>query len=337
MNNSIDENATIAVAKLYHCWITGLVLGLNTHKGESLAAEFVYRLFRRQHLDKFLPGLKKLGLDQLPHAIAAAKYHYFSNQIGGVKVEYFEESNRKAWIRYPPPRWIWAGTALCAVPRSVNNAMLRGWHSHNGVTLNNPRLGFVCTGTTVDGAPGLEGYYFEYDRELAPEERLRFAKDESCPHINPTTLPKLDIDTWPLIRQAKAYRNYSMEYIRNGLPLLLELLGQIEGQRFGCLCGMQVGMQLYDEVSQHLNIVDNDAPTFIDLLEILLRASGDEITRTNDTVIRTAWRLFAGSETPLSLTEVWRAPFSGLLAAHNRFLRLAHESTDRFSIEIRSD
>ena len=39
----------------------------------------------------------------------------------------------------------------------------------------NPRLGFVCTGMTVDGMPGLEGYYFDYGRPLKEEERVRFA------------------------------------------------------------------------------------------------------------------------------------------------------------------
>jgi hypothetical protein len=147
--------------------LTGLILTVITRKSHHAAEEFVFRLFRRQHLAMFLPGLKKLGLDKEPAAVAASKYHYFSNQLGGVKVEYYEESPRKAWIRYPPPRWIWKGTAICAVPSKVNRAMLRGWHAHNGVTMGNLRLGFVCTKTTVDGQPGLEGYYFEYDHDLA--------------------------------------------------------------------------------------------------------------------------------------------------------------------------
>ena len=46
--------------------------------------------------------------------------------------------------------------------------MLRGWHANNGVVLGNPRLGFVCTGQTVDGQPGLEGYYKEWDHERSP-------------------------------------------------------------------------------------------------------------------------------------------------------------------------
>jgi hypothetical protein len=71
------------------------------------AAELVFRTFRRQHLEKFLPGLAKLGLDRLPHAVACAQYHYLSNHLGGVRVEYMYESDRKAWVRYVPPRWIY--------------------------------------------------------------------------------------------------------------------------------------------------------------------------------------------------------------------------------------
>ena len=29
-------------------------------------------------------------------------------------VQYVYENDRKAWIRYPPPRWVWRGTAICA-------------------------------------------------------------------------------------------------------------------------------------------------------------------------------------------------------------------------------
>ena len=76
------------------------------------------------------------------------------------------ESDRKAWIRYPVPRWIWKGTAICGVPSEVSRAMLRGWHANNGVALGNLRLGFVCTKQSVDGQDGLEGYYCEYDHAL---------------------------------------------------------------------------------------------------------------------------------------------------------------------------
>jgi len=145
-----------SVAELYHAYFTGLILTVVTRRGTSDACEFVFRVFRRQQQERFLPGLQKLGLAHLPPAVAAAQYHYLSNWIGGVGVEYMYESDRKAWIRYPPPRWIWRGTAICGVPGEVSRAMLRGWHANNGVALGNPNLGFVCTKQSVDGQDGLE-------------------------------------------------------------------------------------------------------------------------------------------------------------------------------------
>ncbi len=212
--------------------MTGLALTLVTQKDADAARRFVFAHFRRQHLEKFLPGLKKLGLDSLPHAVACAQYHYFSNALGGVKTEYMPESDRKAWVRYPPPRWIWQGAAICGVPRAVNEAMLHGWHGHNGVSLGNPRLGFVCTGQTVNGDPGLEGYYCEYDREIAPEERVRFVDDEQAPPFDPALAPTLDSASWPAERLAKVERSYAMEYVRCLLPSALEVLGEADAAAY---------------------------------------------------------------------------------------------------------
>ena len=190
-----DAAAYRAIEHIYHSYLTGLILMLASRAGAPRAAEVVFRTFRRQQLARFLPGLKKLGLDQLPHAVACAQYHYLSNQVGGVKVEYVYESDTKAWVRYPPPRWIWSGTAICGIPSEVSRAMLRGWHANNGVVLGNPRLGFVCTGQTVDGQPGLEGYYKEWDHDLAPEERLQFSPGERCPPFRADLAPRLPGNT----------------------------------------------------------------------------------------------------------------------------------------------
>jgi len=333
MTATTEESAALAAAELHHAWLTGIILALVAHRGAETAREFVFGLFRRQHLERFLPGLQKLELDSLPHAIAAARYHYFSNQLGGVKVEYLEVDERKAWIRYPPSRWIWNGTAICAIPSEVNRAMLYAWHAHNGVSLGNPRLGFVCTGTTVDGAAGLEGYYIEYDHEIAPSERLRFVDDEPCPPIDRALLPRLDSHAWPALRQAKAYRNYAMEYIRNALPLLVEQLGADDALAVGVRCGRQIGMQSYDAVAGRLGVDGDDAASFAGLFGQLLRASGDEINVGGASVERETWRLFDAGSMTAPLFDLWRAPFEGLLAVHNRFLTLSGSSPSRFTIE----
>jgi hypothetical protein len=186
-----------AVAALYHAWITGLILTAISRRSVAGAADLVFRTFRRQQREKFLPGLAKLGLRGLPDAIACAQYHYLSNDVGGVRVEYMYESDRKAWVRYVPPRWIYDGATICAVPSEVTRAILRGWHANNGVLLGNDRLGFVCTKMTTDGQPGLEGYYHEHERPLAPEERLRFAPNEDGPDFDAARAPHLDLATWP--------------------------------------------------------------------------------------------------------------------------------------------
>ena len=214
-----------AVANLYHAFFTGLILTVVTRRGTAAAEEFVFRVFRRQQEERFLAGLDKLGLSKLPPAVAAAQYHYLSNWIGGVFVEYMYESDRKAWIRYPPPRWIWQGTAICGIPMEVSRAMLRGWHANNGVALSNLKLGFVCTKQTVDVQDGLEGYYFEHETDRPSTSGCSSRATSRRRRSIPRAAPALPVDAWPKPRLEKAYRNYAMEYVRTAAPVMVQLFG----------------------------------------------------------------------------------------------------------------
>src|SRR5262244_710592 len=271
-----------AVADLYHAYLTGLILTAVTRRGESAAAELVFRTFRRQHLAKFLPGLDKLGLRALPHAVACAQYHYLSNHLGGVRVEYMYESDRKAWVRYVPPRWIYEGTAICAVPSEVSRAMMMGWHAHNGVSLGNPRLGFVCTKQTTDGQPGLEGYYLEHDRDLAPDERLRFAPGEDGPDFDPACAPRVEGADWPPERLRKVTRNYAMDYVRTILPVLAETFGEAEARHLGGVTGTLIGMQYYAETAELLGVTDTGPEGFTEYLARLGQAQDDRVERLRE-------------------------------------------------------
>lgn len=316
-----------AVERLYHAYLTGLILAAVVERGKDDAAELVFRLFRRQHLERFLPGLEKLGLETLPHAVACAQYHYLSNKLGGVKVEFIPENDRKAWVRYPPPRWIWEGSAICGIPTEVSRAMLRAWHAHNGVTLGNPRLGFVCTKQTVDGQPGLEGYYREADHDLAPEERLVFAPGEVAPPCDPSKAPALESDSWPEARLQKVLRNYAMEYIRNILPEAMDLFGVEEGRRLAGFAARRIGMQFYDETAAMLGSEGDSAESFARYLATMALAQGDEATiehgRAGVTVQCAGWRLMRGIDPlPAEIFEAWNELWVGALSAHNRFLRI---------------
>ena len=315
-----------AVGKIYNALMTGLVLALVTRKGSDAAAQFVEGHFRRQHLEKFLPGLKKLGLDGLPDAVACAQYHYFSNALGGVKTEYFAESDRKAWVRYPPPRWIWQGAAICGIPTHVNAGMLHGWHGHNGVSLGNPRLGFVCTGQTVDGSSGLEGYYYDYGREIAESERVRFAYDEPTPDYDAAKAPKLDMADWPEERLKKVERSYAMEYVRSLVPTMLALFGPDETLVHLGHAARLVGMQFYDETAALLGIMPGAPRAFADYLASIAAAQGEkiDIAEQGGAIIlhQTGWRLMDGLDPHPAAFDAWNRLWEGALAVHNRRLKL---------------
>lgn len=321
-----------AVAEWYHAYFTGIVLYTSSRLGAAKAEELVYEIFCRQRRERFLPGLKKLGLEKLPHAVAAAQYHYLSNHIGGVSVEYMYESDRKAWIRYAPPRWIWFGTALCGIPPEVSRAMLLGWHAHNGVMLDNPRLGFVCTKQTVDGQSGLEGYYFEYDHDLLPHERLRFARSEDAPDFDREQAPQLPTDTWPAERLAKAHRNYAMEYVRSAYPTALQLWGPDEAAHHLQASARMIGMQFYHELARGLGgQYPSSAEGFAKFITDLGSAHGDatEMARSGDgyLVRQDSWAFMEGiNETHPRLADAWNGLIEGALMAHNRRLKLKFQA-----------
>ncbi len=48
-----------AVAGLYHAYFTGLILTLVTRRSAADAAEWVFRVFRHQHHEKFLSSFEQ--------------------------------------------------------------------------------------------------------------------------------------------------------------------------------------------------------------------------------------------------------------------------------------
>jgi hypothetical protein len=311
------------VAELYHAYFTGLILSVVTRRGTADAAEFMFRVFRRQQQERFLPGLEKLGLRHLPPAVAAAQYHYLSNWIGGVHVEYMYETDRKAWIRYPPPRWIWKGTAICGVPGEVSRAMLRGWHANNGVSLGNPKLGFVCTKQSVDGQDGLEGYYCEYDHALEIDARLVFARHLEAPLFDPAKAPALPVASWPKPRLEKAYRNYAMEYVRTAAPVMVQLFGPEDAGYLLHLTGKLIGMQYFEEIARGFGLSRGTANDFGHFLRALFDAQ-DDVAEVSESrggfeIRQATWKLMADvSDYHPACARVLEGLFEGLAAGCGR-------------------
>jgi len=336
--NKAESNpaAWRAIATLYNALVTAMVISLVVRHGSAVARDYVFRHFRRQHLEKFLDGLHKLGLAGQPHAVACALYHFHSNALGGVKTEYFRESDRKAWVRYPPPRWMWLGTAIAAIPHEVSAAMLHGWHGHNGVSLGNPRLGFVCTGMTVDGMPGLEGYYLEHERALEPHERVRFAYGaETMPRFDASNAPALRVANWPQDRKDRTRRRYAIDYVRTMLPVLEELLGAtVARDELGRVAKL-VGLQFHADAARAMGmasdgaaVTPDSAGAFALWLKAMFEGQGEDVaceSAHGSVHLRIErWRLGEG----LGLTDLagafvaWNELWAGACAAHDRFLQL---------------
>jgi len=328
MNADADSAALRAAATLYHRYFTGLILTVVTRRGRQDAGELMFRVFRHQHHEKFLPGLRKLGLAGLPDAVAAAGYHYLANRVGGVQVEFMRESDRKAWVRFVPPRWIYDGTAIAGVPTDVSRGVLRGWYAHNGPSLGNPRLGFVCTAQTTDGQYGLAGYFLEHERALEPEERLRVrAGRRSRRPSTRAAAPVLDASEWTPDRLAKANRNYAMDYVRSTLPRMAELFGPADTAHLGGVAGQLVAMQYYQETAALLGVQPGGAEGFARYIAGMAAGQGDACSwsREGDAVLvrQAGWRLMRGLA-PLhpAVFDAWNGLWQGALMVHDRFLCL---------------
>ncbi|MEL6415645.1 MAG: hypothetical protein AAFQ15_11970, partial [Pseudomonadota bacterium] len=223
-----------------------------------------------------LSSFEKLGLDLEPDAVACAKYHVLSNGIGGVAVEYMAESDTRAWVRFRYPRWMYAGPAICGIPVEASRGFLHGWYAQNGVSLNNPRLGFVCVSEDVTGQFGLCGYFKEYDHELSEAERLVFAPDERPPAFVPADQPVPPAQDWSEERLDKANRNYAMEYVRNGLGALTDVIGAERTQMLASKAARLTGLQNYQDMREAIGATEGGAPQSAEFLAEMMRGMGDE-------------------------------------------------------------
>jgi hypothetical protein len=244
------------------------------------------------------------------------------------------ETDRKAWIRYPPPRWIWRGTAICGVPGEVSRAMLRGWHANNGVALGNLNLGFVCTKQSVDGQDGLEGYYCEYDHPLELDARLVFARHLEAPLFDPASAPELPVDSWPKPRLEKAYRNYAMEYVKTAAPVMVQVFGPEDAAYLLHLTGKLIGMQYFHEIAKSFAMgpgetkqvaAQGSAKDFVAFLRVLFEAQDDvaDISASEGAfeVRQQSWKLMAdvGDYHP-ACANVLKGLFEGLAAGCGRHI-----------------
>jgi len=322
------ENNILAQARMHHAYLLGLQLMVASNKEPKLVGEWMHKLFRRQHLEKFLSSFEKLGLQDLPHAVACAQYHVLSNSIGGVPVEYMAESDKKAWVRFRYPRWMYQGATICGVPLEVSRGFLSGWYAHNGISLNNSRLGFVCVSEDMTGEFGLCGYFKEYDFDLNDEQRLQFAKGEIPPVYKEEEQPQLVSNQWSELRLAKANRNYAMDYIRNGIVELATVMGEDETKALAGKAARLIGLQYMAETRELIKEEDGDLQSAANYLSKMFAGLGDRsdihvnVEKTEIEIVQYDRRIvrgFEGAEEEKALILFcWNQLWQGALSSYRQ-------------------
>jgi hypothetical protein len=328
-------SAITAQAELHHQYFLGLQLLVSVKEGADTVFDWMFRLFRRQHEAKFLSSFDKLGLTGQPHTIACAKYHVLSNNMGGVGVEYMEESDTKAWVRFRYPRWMYAGPAICGIPVEASRGFLKGWYAQNGVSLGNPRLGFVCVSEDVTGQFGLCGYFKEYDHELSADQRLVFAPDERPPAFELDQQPTPPDADWSPERLAKANRNYAIDYIRNGLSTLRDTLGADRTEALARHAARLTGLQNYATMAHAVSAIDGGPEDVAAFLSAMMLGMGDICRRDDRTdgsiaLVQSGLRICRGIEGQDRdlLLGCWAELWRGAVHAHRRFMELDYTLGD---------
>jgi hypothetical protein len=193
---------------------------------------------------------------------------------------------------------------------------------------------------TVDGMPGLEGYYVDYGRPLKEDERVRFAYGtEEMPRVDWAGQPKLETANWPEERRQRTFRAYALEYLRTMLPTLQELLGPADAQTELGRVARLVGLQFHEETARDMDLPTDvergdlqSARDFARWLSAVLKAEGEEIETSESngvvTVRQSGWRAVRDLQLsgPLSAFDAWNELWLGAAAAHDRFLKV---QTDR--------
>lgn len=328
MSETIEATTAAIEAQgvAHHQYLLGLELLVAVEAGREVIGDWMFRVFRRQHEEKFLSSFRKLGLEGEPDAVACAKYHVLSNAMGGVPVEYMADTDRKAWVRFRYPRWMYDGPVVCGVPVEASRGFLRGWYAQNGVTLKNPRLGFVCVSEDMTGEFGFCGYFQEYDHDLTDDERLRFAHGERPPPYRAEDQPAPPEEQWSEERLAKANRNYAVEYIRNGLRELTAVIGRDRTLELGRRAARLTGLQHYPRMAAAMGAEDGGPEDAARFLAGMLAGMGDGIEVSGgggDWTIRQSGirvaRGIEGEDREILLdcwTEIWR----GAVHSHRRFM-----------------
>lgn len=237
---------------------SGLTAVTFREMGEKAANDLWFRALTSHQGDRYVEGLRRLGIENDPPAVAAAKYHYFTNIIGGLAMEYVRESDTKVWIRYLAPMWTYAGVAIMAMPASIRRTVFGAWHPRNGRYMGCPRLGYVATKFSMDGDPYDEGYFIEYDHDITEEQTYRIEVVRHTPEFDPASAPRLDPAVWPEARILKARPKFSAGYVQATVDGLYWAAGELKTHQIVRTTMRLLAIQLAPQLAEQAGLKERN-------------------------------------------------------------------------------
>lgn len=257
--------------------VSAVTAVLYREKGEQALNDVWRTLMSAEQSIRFRDALVKLGIENDPPAVAAAKYHYFSNSIGGLTMHFIQESPRKAWIRYMPPWGSFPGIAAMAVPNTVRRTILSTWHPRNGELMGCPRLRWVATKFIAEGHPYDEGYFEECDRDLALSERMAILPVASSPEFDPATAPKLDPKAWPEARLLKGGHNYAADYALHAIEAVIKHFGEQTARNIVAMAMRFLAVQYTGQLTKQVGATEKSADAAARLAAAILSSFRNEV------------------------------------------------------------
>jgi len=321
--------------------VSAVTATLYREKGEQALNDVWRTLMSAEQAIRFRDALVKLGIQDDPPAVAAAKYHYFSNSIGGLTMQIVVESPKKAWIRYMPPWGSFPGIAAMAVPSSVRRTILSTWHPRNGELLGCPRLRWVATKFVAEGNPYDEGYFEECDRDLAPSERMAIVPVTSSPEFDPASAPKLDPQAWPEARVLKGSHNYAADYALHAIEAVIRHFGEQTATNIVRMGMRFLAVQFASQLARQTGFTDKTPHAAAQVAATILRSFRNDVesSKKSATVTELSFREFTPFM-PIATEEMRDALFaffematrvtSGRFTARRSFDRETGVETWRF-------
>ena len=134
---------------------------------------------------------------------------------------------------------------------------------------------------------------------------------------------------WNEERLAKANRNYALEYIRNGIAALAQVVGAERAQSLAQRAARLIGLQHYPVMARQVGAVDGGVQDAAFFLQSMMQGMGDSCSLTvqpdgSVVVLQHGLRILRGLEgiTRENLLASWIELWRGAIHSHRAFMDL---------------